>query len=284
MTLQKQIIHNKPTASEIAKNQLSISVEKVQLNLEIEEVELLLKLLANNDQYEILEKISQSLDNQNIQIDSKKAPMRYSDFTLQQVLEDFKLNSEPAPLFLDVPLIPSEELALFHTILERNTQMALNTEKVRSESIVFPVLVELLNRNPKAFTFFSGTTFEVDKSKGLTGRCDFLLSNTEKGGVYSIYAPVFAIVEAKKTTVDENLGQCASELVAARMFNQRHKRDYETIYGAVTTGTEWIFMKLEGDTIYTDTKRYYGNELDRVISILQYIVDFYKTQTTPPDK
>src|SRR5580698_8410789 len=40
------------------------------------------------------------------------------------------------------------------------------------------------------------------------------------------------------------MGQCAAEMVAARMFNQRAGSAIEVVHGAVTTGTNWRFMTL----------------------------------------
>ncbi len=78
---------------------------------------------------------------------------------------------------------------------------------------------------------------------------------------YYIASPVFAIVEAKNESIPSGLGQCAATMIAARMFNQRsleaiepankpEQRAEQTIYGAVTTGTDWKFLKLVNQTIY----------------------------------
>lgn len=34
-----------------------------------------------------------------------------------------------------------------------------------------------------------------------------------------------------------------------------------TIYGVVTTGTAWLFLKLEQKTVYIDNKEYYISQL-----------------------
>ena len=43
-----------------------------------------------------------------------------------------------------------------------------------------------------------------------------------------------------------HIGQCAAEMVAARIFNKQKKREYNTIYGVVTSGTEWLFFEIRG--------------------------------------
>ena len=65
-------------------------------------------------------------------------------------------------------------------------------------------------------------------------------------------------------------------MYAARVFNKKMNEPYETIYGAVTNAFDWVFMKLEGDTVYIDLNRYYLNELPKILGIMQYIVGKYK--------
>jgi hypothetical protein len=66
-------------------------------------------------------------------------------------------------------------------------------------------------------------------------------------------------------------------MYAARLFNQENNEPYETIYGAVTNAYDWVFMKLEGNTIYIDNERYFINELPKLLGILQFIVNQYKS-------
>jgi hypothetical protein len=76
--------------------------------------------------------------------------------------------------------------------------------------------------------------------------------------------------------IDLGLEQCAAQMLGARVYNQKHKNPIETIYGCVTTGTEWQFLLLENNIFWVDTNRYYLNNLPQLLGILQTIVDFYK--------
>jgi hypothetical protein len=38
------------------------------------------------------------------------------------------------------------------------------------------------------------------------------------------------------------MGQCIAEMVAAQIFNQQSGNNIETIYGVVTSGTNWRFL------------------------------------------
>jgi len=65
-------------------------------------------------------------------------------------------------------------------------------------------------------------------------------------------------------------------MYAARLFNLENGDPYETIYGAVTNAYDWIFLKLEGKTVFIDRERYFLNDLPKILGILQFIVDQYK--------
>lgn len=64
------------------------------------------------------------------------------------------------------------------------------------------------------------------------------------------------------------LGQCASEMVAAQIFNQREEHPIPSIYGAVTTGTGWIFLKLADVRVSIDLKEYSIEKPDKIVGIL----------------
>ena len=64
-------------------------------------------------------------------------------------------------------------------------------------------------------------------------------------------------------------------MLGARLYNQQDEKDITTIYGCVTTGDDWLFLKLENDIIYIDTQRYYLDNLPQVLGILQSIIKSY---------
>jgi len=83
-----------------------------------------------------------------------------------------------------------------------------------------------------------------------------------------IDTPVVAIVEAKNENIISGLGQCIAEMYAAVLYNEREEIHLPCIYGAVTTGDEWKFLKLEEDTAYIDRPSYYMSDLAKIIGIL----------------
>ena len=64
------------------------------------------------------------------------------------------------------------------------------------------------------------------------------------------------------------LGQCVAEMVAAQIFNEREGNDIPVIYGAVTSGTNWKFLRLKGQVIEIDLIEYYLSNVNKILGIL----------------
>ncbi len=194
--------------------------------------------------------------------------MVYSDFTtLTKVREAFGLTIEESiNLFTDTPeVLPSSHL---QTTLNENVFLAtaINTEKARAELIIAPVLLELRRIFDFQIGFFSGSEFNVDLQAGLSGYCDYILTASKES--YEIRTPVVTLAEAKNESIKSGLGQCIAEMVAAQLFNQRNGEAIESIYGAVTTGTDWKFLKLIDKTVWIDKRDYFINEVSQILGIL----------------
>lgn len=177
--------------------------------------------------------------------------MAYSDFkTISQVTASFDLNMSQVNLFSEIEGVePSEYLKI---TLKRNLKVAFDndTEKARSEFIIAPLLIELREICQGKISLFSGREFNVDSTQGLNGFCDYILSASEF--TLDIVAPVITIVEAKNESTNVGLGECIAEMVAAQRFNQARNKIIESIYGAVTTGRIWRFLKLSGQSVVID--------------------------------
>ncbi|TGN99763.1 hypothetical protein PN36_33635 [Candidatus Thiomargarita nelsonii] len=194
--------------------------------------------------------------------------MSYSKFTLTSVEKNFQLQETMQNLFPTVkPLEMSEWL---QQTLEKGSYLALKSEKARSEMIIAPILLEMIN--DRAISIFSGENLDIDPENGLNGECDFIISKVQQA--YTIQAPILAIV--KQNIVENNMGQCAAQMVAAGLFNQSENQPLETIFGCVTNGEIWQFLKLENQTIFIDNKKYFLDNLEQILGVLQAIIDFYK--------
>lgn len=195
--------------------------------------------------------------------------MAYSDFKLEQVVEQFSLVPKSAELFSNCE--PVELSSWLKETLGYTKHLALlsSTEKARSEFIVAPLLIELQRRHHNELSVFSGKRLDVDKESGLVGECDFLLSRTAMTNV--IQAPVFSLVEAKKQDLELGLGQCVAQMLGAQLFNRQRGKDIPIIYGCVTTAESWQFLQLEDKTLTIDSRIYYFTELDAVLGIFEAI-------------
>ena len=197
--------------------------------------------------------------------------MAYSEFTLEIAQKTFQLNTvHSIGLFSEIePLEPSEYLT---TALARKSPLAtaIGTEKARSEMIVIDVLVELLEHMDRRISLFSGLDFNVDVENGLTGVCDFLVSLSPEQ--FYLDAPIIALVQAKNHDLKIGLGQCVAELIAVQRFNTDRGNDISTVYGASTTGTQWLFLKLQGKCLHIDTAPYTIERCDRILGILSSMV------------
>lgn len=194
--------------------------------------------------------------------------MSYSQFTLESLKTTFGITIvELAGIFADIPEV--EYSNYLTETLQYNIPLALSiaSEKARSEMIITPILIEIKKQLSEAVSLFSGKDFEVDTAKGLNGFCDFLISMSPEQ--LFIEAPVVAIVEAKNDKIESGLAQCMAEMIAAQLFNERKENNVEIVYGSVTTGSVWKFMKLEKKVITIDLQEYFINQVGKIIGIIK---------------
>jgi hypothetical protein len=76
------------------------------------------------------------------------------------------------------------------------------------------------------------------------------------------------LVEAKNENLKGGLGQCVAEMVGAQLFNAREGNQPAPIYGTVTSGTNWRFLRLVGKTIEIDLTEYYLVQIEQILAIL----------------
>ena len=193
--------------------------------------------------------------------------MAYSDFDLRKVTTDFGLGEAlDLDLFAAVPpLEPSDELRRW---LDQFAILALvfGSELARSVYLIGPIFAEVMRRAGSPVLVFPGVTLDVDKARGLTGVCDYLMTRSREK--YYLRGPLFAVVEAKKEDISGGLGQCAAEMVAVRLFNDKENTPLPVVYGCVTSGSAWRFLKLEESTLFIDRTEYHIQNVAAILGIL----------------
>ncbi|HAA27216.1 MAG TPA: hypothetical protein DCE56_05445 [Cyanobacteria bacterium UBA8553] len=193
--------------------------------------------------------------------------MVYSDCKMSELIKTFGLTlSETVDLFADVAEVECSENLAFNLKDNIPLAVAIGTEKARSEMIIAPILLEMKRRSTHQISLFSGIDFNVDFEKGLNGICDFIISLSPEQ--LFIKAPVITLVEAKNDNIKAGLGQCVAEMIAAQLFNEREGNDIQPIYGVVTTGELWKFLKLEGKLVSIDLSNYPVGNANKILGIL----------------
>ena len=195
--------------------------------------------------------------------------MSFRDFDLPRIQSDFGLRLQMTEsLFENVLPAPiSEELtAYWKRIMPLG--LGLITEKARSELITAPLLTEVWHRSHRQVVMLSGVDWSVDVAAGLNGIADFLLCRSSI--MLYISSPVLVAVEAKRDSIPDGLGQCAAEMVAAQRFNLRAGTPIDPVYGCVTTGSNWRFLRLTGTSLDIDVDEYSISQPDRILGVLLY--------------
>ncbi len=196
--------------------------------------------------------------------------MAYSDFTFIKLKQKFDIQQRGMNLFKSEKInsiVPSEGLQKY---IDKGRSMPLQSEKAKSEALIFPIIRELQDLNEN-ISVFSGYPFNIDSNFELNGAPDFMISAQPE--IVEPQSPIFCLVETKNKTPEDGFAQCAAEMYAARLFNQQNNDPHEIIYGAVTNGYDWVFLKLEANFVFIDTDRYFINELPKLLGILQFIID-----------
>jgi hypothetical protein len=196
--------------------------------------------------------------------------MAYNNFSLQDAIGQFDLTLIESAFCESLP--PASPKPEFLNIFGQYLPLAqkAKSEKAKSELLVSPILVELLRLADNQIQLFSGEEFNVDRERGLNGFCDFLLSKSTISSI--IQAPVVMVVEAKKGELDVGLGQCTAEMVAAQIFNTKEDKPISVVYGCVTSGKLWQFLKLENKDLTLDLNEYQVTPVERILGILKWMV------------
>jgi hypothetical protein len=153
---------------------------------------------------------------------------------------------------------------LAHIIETQKGNLAmLRNEKAISEVIIAPVLMAVQQLFADKITVFSGEAIATDE---LSGVCDFLI--TKDPQAYEPKGGYFILVEAKKNDLFSGITQCVAEMYAAQILNKNN----ETVYGCVSTGFEWLFIKLENKVATMHADILTISEVPRILGVFGWII------------
>jgi hypothetical protein len=195
--------------------------------------------------------------------------MSFREYSVDEVQRRLGLRLRDAVLFQQVPTYtvnPEFDERIRYGV---DLATSIDTEKAKSEFIIAPVLMELRRATGGRFKLFSGVEWSVDPARGLNGYCDFIL--TRGGSQLFVSAPFLAIAEAKNDHIINGLGQCIAAMYAATVANQAEGLPPGVVYGIVSTGTLWRFLRLTGDQVEIDTDNVLVSDLPRLMGVLDLI-------------
>ncbi|HEX8199031.1 MAG TPA: hypothetical protein VF590_00985 [Isosphaeraceae bacterium] len=194
--------------------------------------------------------------------------MAYTDFTLEVAEASLEVRARPGEIFPGLQPVPVP--GWLQDLLARGMQLALVSEKARSEFLVVPILLASRELSQDTLAIYSGQRLDVDPGRGLLGECDFILALTEP--VPRLRAPVVTVVEAKKNDIEAGLGPCIAQMVAAPLYNERQGLVIAAVYGCVTTGEAWQFLRLAGADVILDRRRMYIDNVGGILAAFGAIV------------
>ncbi|NES85679.1 MAG: hypothetical protein F6K10_32135 [Moorea sp. SIO2B7] len=105
---------------------------------------------------------------------------------------------------------------------------SLSSETARREILISPLILDLVHYTKSEIYI----EYSIKVSEQLQGYLDYFLDNTHK----------LLVIEAKKEDLDYGITQLIAELIALDKWEEYDNKNY--IFGAVTTGKIWEFVRL----------------------------------------
>jgi hypothetical protein len=203
--------------------------------------------------------------------------MAYKKYTDAKLREVLKLERQKTELFANLNISLIEPSPWLFNTLQISKKLNITTEKAVCEILVSPILTEIKLLNENKIDLYSGESLNVDREKDLNGEVDFLF--TKISNSLEINTPILCITEAKIGLIDRGIPQAAAQMYAARLKNEQENKFIPVIYGAVTDGKTWRFLKLEDQILHTDLTILYLDNIPLLLGTLQWIVNFYTSST-----
>jgi hypothetical protein len=197
--------------------------------------------------------------------------MTYADLSFQDFREKFGYENRLQELFSFIKSVKVSNRLVEE--LKDAENFRLHSKKAKSEWIIVPILKELCRLNSNFLTVYSGESLDVDTENGLNGVCDFIIAKDIK--TYTVSHPLILIIEAPQGDIDLGIAQCTAQMIGAKSYNEQNNTPVNIIYGCVTSGSLWLFLRLS-DKIFIDKNIYYTSNINELLGVFQTIIDYYK--------
>ena len=199
--------------------------------------------------------------------------MAYRDFKLEDLRAKFGIQIQQKSLFHDVQSQQPTEL-LLQILAHNHSNSVLRSEKVFSESIIFPILMEIQARNNSKIAFFSGEKINAKKEQKLNGQIDFLFCKNTM--IYEVVVPIILSIHQAQTkgAIEKSFNQTIAQMIGTQAFNLKNNISIP-VFGIVTNGVEWRILQLQNTELIIDPKRFDTFSLPELLGVLQFIIDSY---------
>ena len=91
--------------------------------------------------------------------------------------------------------------------------------------------------------------------------------------------PIFSITESKIGMLNKAWAQAAAQMLGVSILNQNQNHPLEIVFGGVTDGNSWQFMKLENKTIHIHPTVVPLAHLPLILGIFNILLMFIKMAT-----
>ena len=194
--------------------------------------------------------------------------LSYSQVTFEILRDELKISADQQLFIPDtLPVYPLPEWLSAYLRIATMPATVSKSEKSISEALIAPVLYAVRHANVNKISLFSG---EPLYSADLGGVCDFIIAARPHSFLPD--PPIVILVEAKKQDLLSGIPQCIAEMLTAQRLNERASRP-GPVYGCVTIGTDWIFLRLEGNQALIDPTIFFSSQLPEVLAVFQWMVD-----------
>ncbi len=188
--------------------------------------------------------------------------MAYTDFTLETAEAELGIAAKSGNVFQGLQPVAVPDW--LRETLSKGMRLALVSEKARSEFIIAPILLAVRELTGDRIAIMSGQRLDVDPVRKLLGECDFILALSDP--LPRLRAPLMVIVEAKKNDIDAGLGQCVAQMFAVTLYNERTGNVVPTVFGCVSTGEDWQFLRLDDTVVTIDPRRLYIDNIGAILA------------------
>ena len=187
----------------------------------------------------------------------------FSQVTRIELQKEFGLSIDRGKFLPSIEPSPVPSWLVTVLNFRKESLATMRTEKSISEALIAPVLMSVQEMYRDKISVFSGEPLITEV---LSGICDFLI--TKDPTAFDPEGGYFVLVEAKKQDLFSGIPQCVAEMYAAQILNGND----DTVYGCVSIGIEWLFIKLDGKVATIDPTIFTITEVDKILGVFGWLI------------